>query len=163
MNDENYFTKAFRKDPVSSLSLTVVVLVLVAELAMCLCVRSTSTGRATNLSLFVLACSVGSLLGMLSSPYTNAEKQGFSSTAKILVAFVAGLLTETIKTRLTETCLSGRHMFLAAVCLSAATLTFGFSYVLRSYIVPNLYEGPDELGKAHRDRDAPCGAPLPHH
>lgn len=136
-----FLKKAFRNDPVSTSALAAVFVVLAAEAFLCCHVISTNTHRSTNASIFMLACSIGSLLGMLASPYTTQEKAGFSSTAKLAIAFAAGLFTDAARTRIASSCLGKDNIFLVSIALAAAILTFMFAYILRAYIVPNLYDG----------------------
>lgn len=157
MHEHNFIKKAWLNDPVSTVALVVIAIVLVLECGLCGYVRTTDTGRPTNVSMFVLACSFGSLLGMLASPYTESEKKGFSSTAKLALAFFAGLFTEAVKCRVTDSCLSKQNLFLMAICLSAVMLSFTFSYVLREYVVPNLYEGGANSVKPNNASESTSG------
>lgn len=155
MHEHSYIKKAYLNDPVSTVALVVITLVLMLECFLCFYVRTTDTGRPANVSMFVLACSVGSLLGMLASPYTQSEKKGFSSTTKLATAFLAGLFTEAVKSRVTDSCLSKQHLFLTAICFSAVILSLIFSYVLRAYVVPNLYDGYDGGANSAKPNKAP--------
>jgi hypothetical protein len=141
MSEDNYLRKAFKNDPISATALLVIFIILLADLALCIYVKTADTSRSTNVSMFILACSVGQLLGIMASPYTKSEKAGFSSTSKLAIAFLAGLFTDTVSNSVATSCLSKEHLFLTSLTLSAAILSFIFAYVLRAYVVTNIYEG----------------------
>ena len=141
MDKDMFFRKAIRNDPVSSMGLIGIFIALVAVLVLCLFIKTGDTSRSVNISMFILAWSVGSLLGIMTSPYTAAEKKGFSSTAKIATAFLAGMFTDAIRGRVAESILGKEHLFVISAVLSTVILSFMFAYILRAYLVANIYDG----------------------